>query len=298
MFKEEISLHSLTSNEAVRIGYSDNDIVIVDSIQQFATISEAHVQMTSIAICISGRVHGLMDGIPLELRQNQVAVIPAHKTITDLMVSPDFNIKAMFCSDRLLQGFLRDKMSIWNEVMYIRRIHVINLNDEDFRFYTSFYDMLRLCMEKAEDTPFRTDVIQSLVRCALLGLCGALRQQLSSVTHLPTHVNTGSYHFQRFLDMLHSGEVKYRPVSDYAGKLCISPKYLTVICKQQSGKTAGAWITEMVMNDIVYYLKQTDLTVTQIADRLGFPNASFFCKYVKAHYGMTPVQLREAPAAR
>ena len=34
--QQEITFQSLTTNEDVLIGYSDNDIVVVDSIQQFA----------------------------------------------------------------------------------------------------------------------------------------------------------------------------------------------------------------------------------------------------------------------
>jgi len=293
MQQEEISIKTLTSNEAVNVGYSDDDIVIVNSIQKFALVSAAHVQMSAIAVCTSGRVQGLMNSQPLELRQNQVAVIPANVMISDLMISPDFNIKAMFFTNKILQSFLREKMSLWNKLMYIQRLHVISLTDEDIRFYTCFYDMLSLCFEKAADIPFRSDVIQSLVRSAMLALCGAMKQHLTDATHQALDMKTGSSHFQRFLDLLHSCEVKHRTVESYANELCISSKYLSVICKRQSGKTANEWITEQVMDDIRYYLKQTDLTITQVADRLGFSNPSFFGKYVKEHFGMTPVQLRK-----
>ena len=295
MQQEEISLQTLTTNEGIHVGYSDNDIVIVDSIQQFAIVSEAHVQMSAIAIFTSGRVQGLMNGKAIELRQNQVAVIPANVIITDLMISPDFNMKALFFTNQILQSFLREKMSIWNEVMYIQRLHVINLTGEDLRFYTCFYDMLSLCFEKDADTPFRSDVIQSLVRCAMLGLCGAMKH-LSIPSKRERGISqkgsTSTRHFQRFLDLLHTSEVKHRTVESYASELCISSKYLSFVCKKQSGKTANEWITEQVMEDIRYYVKQTDLTITQVADQLGFPNPSFFGKFTKKHFGMTPVQLR------
>ena len=80
----------------------------------------------------------------------------------------------------------------------------------------------------------------------------------------------------------------------YASELCISPKYLTVVCKRNSGKTANEWITEQVLEDIRYCLKQTDLNIKQICARLGFPNSSFFGKYVKDHFGMTPMQFRNS----
>ncbi len=295
MQQEEISLQSLTTNEAVHVGYSDNDIVIVDSIQQFAMVSEAHVQMSAIAICTSGRVQGQMNGQTIEVRQNQVAVIPANVMITDLMISPDFNIKAMFFTNQILQSFLREKMNIWNEVMYIQRLHVISLKDEEIRFYTCFYDMLSLCMEKGADAPFRSDIIQSLARCAMLGLCGAMKQQLTDKTRvLSSDAKTSSGHFQRFLDLLHASEVKHRPVEWYASELCITPKYLTVVCKSCSGKTANEWIREHVLEDIRYHLKSTDLSIKQISTKLGFPNTSFFGKYVKEHFGMTPFQIRDS----
>ena len=139
--------------------------------------------------------------------------------------------------------------------------------------------------------PFRTDVIQSLLRAAVLGLCGAIKQRILTDVE-PLDAGTANNHFQRFLDLLHSVDVKHRTVEWYATELCITPKYLSSICKKQSGKTANEWITEHVLEDIRYYLKQTDYSIKQICDLLGFPNTSFFGKYVKDHFGMTPMQLR------
>jgi AraC-like DNA-binding protein len=103
---------------------------------------------------------------------------------------------------------------------------------------------------------------------------------------------TSKVHFQHFLDLLHSNNVKRRTVEAYASELCISPKYLTVVCKKNSGKTANEWITEHVLEDIRYYLRQTDLSIKQICDKLAFPNTSFFGKYVKDHFGVTPLEFR------
>ncbi len=293
MQQEEISIQTLTDNEDIQIGYSDNDIVIIDSIQKFAEISAAHVSMNAIAICTQGRVQGTLNGQAMELHKNQVAIIPQNVTITDLMVSPDFDLKAMFITNRILQSFLREKMPIWNDVVYIRRLHIITLEDEDLQFYTNFYEMLSLCFDKHVDHPFRTDVIQSLLRAAILGLCGGLKQRILT-QEAPLDSGPTTNHFQRFLDLLHSVETKHRTVDWYATELCITPKYLSALCKKHSGKTANEWITEHVLEDIRYYLKQTDYSIKQICDITGFPNPSFFGKYVKEHFGMTPMELRNA----
>jgi AraC-like DNA-binding protein len=286
----------LANNEDVQIGYSDNDIVVVDSIQQFTEVNTAHVSMNAIVICTNGKVQAQMSGMQMELHKNQVAIVPQNVTVTDVMVSPDFNLKAMFLTNRILRSFLREKIDIWNDMMYIHRQHIVTMDEDEILFYTHFYDMLTLAIAKGKDNPLHTDVIQSLLRSAILGLCGAMKWVLaqtdSELSTINYQLTTGKNHFQRFLDLLHSSEIKRHTVEAYANELCISPKYLTVVCKKNSGKTANEWVTEHVLEDIRYYLKQTDLSIKQICDRLGFPNPSFFGKYVKDHFGMTPMQLR------
>jgi AraC-like DNA-binding protein len=288
--QEEITFQTLTDNEDIQIGYSDNDIVVVDSIQQFAEVSTALVSMNAVVICTSGKVQGFINGKQIELHQNQVAIIPQNIIVTDVMVSPDFNLKAMFLTNRILQSFLREKMNVWNDMMYVHRHHIVTMDEDEILFYTHFYDMLKLTFNRGKDNPFRTDVIQSLLRSAILGLCGAMKQYFP--VDIEFQGKTSDAYFQHFLDLLHSTEVKHRTVEAYANDLCISAKYLTTICKRHSGKTANEWITEHVMEDIRYYLKQTDFSIKQICDRLGFPNPSFFGKYVKDHFGMTPMEFR------
>lgn len=291
MQREEISLQTLTGNEDIHIGYSDNDIVIVDNIQKFAEISTAHVSMNGIAICLEGKVQGTLNGQAIELHKNQVAILHQNIIVTNLMVSPDFQLKGMFFTNRILQSFLHEKMNVWNDVVYVHRMHVITMEEADLQFYTNFYEMLRLCFDKRINHPFRSDVIQSLLRGGILGLCGAMKQRmLNDGTSIEAH--TSNNHFQRFLDLLHTVDVKHRTVEWYANELCISPKYLSSLCKKHSGRTANEWITEHVLEDIRYYLKQTDYSIKQICDLLGFPNPSFFGKYVKEHFGQTPVYFR------
>ena len=69
--QEEITIQSLANNEDVQIGYSDNDIVVVDSIQQFTEVSTAHVAMNVIVICTNGKVQAQMNGMQMVLHKRQ-----------------------------------------------------------------------------------------------------------------------------------------------------------------------------------------------------------------------------------
>lgn len=292
MRQEEINLQTLTDNEDIRIGYSDNDIVIIDSIQQFAEVTSAHVSMSAIAVCTSGKVQAQMGGKALTLSKNQIAIVPGNFTISDIMVSPDFDLKAMFFTNAILQSFLREKMHVWNELMYVQQLRVLTLADDDVLFFDNFYKLLQMCFNKPANAPYRTDIIQGLLRGGVLGLCAALQATASETASLERPTGSSAAHFQHFLDLLHADGNKHRTVEYYANELCITPKYLSVVCKKHSGKTANEWITEHVLEDIRYYLRQTDLSIKQICARLGFPNTSFFGKYVKEHFGCTPMTFR------
>ena len=76
MHQEEVTLQSLTDNDCIKVSYSDNDIVVVDDVQQFAEFGSAHISLNGIAVCTSGRVTAMMNSNKVELNKNQVAVVP------------------------------------------------------------------------------------------------------------------------------------------------------------------------------------------------------------------------------
>lgn len=288
---EEITKQSLVENEEIRIGYIDDDIVVVDSIQKFAEVNAAHISMNVIMICTNGRIQARINDMEIVLSKNQVAIVPQNILVTDIMISPDFDLKAIFLTNSILQSLLREKMTIWNDMMYVYHQHVITMQDKDLIFYSHFYDMLYIAINRGEGNPFRTEVVQSLFRTAIIGLCGEMSLIMnSSADRIET--NSTNSHFQRFLNAIHNSKVKYRSVYSYASELCISPKHLTSICKKHSGKTASDWIQEQVLEEIRYYLKKTDLSIKEVGLRVGFSNSSFFGKFVKEHLGMTPKEYR------
>ena len=96
-----------------------------------------------------------------------------------------------------------------------------------------------------------------------------------------------------FLDLLKNEPVKKHPVNYYADKLCITPKYLTAVCKRESKKSASEWIGEYILEDVRYYLRNTNKTIKEIITLLNFPTTSAFGTYVRKHLGVSPNQYRK-----
>lgn len=104
---------------------------------------------------------------------------------------------------------------------------------------------------------------------------------------------SGEFLLNKFIDLLETSYPKNREVSYYAEKLHVTPKFLSSICKASCGQTASRLIDKYVLKDIEYLMKQFSKTIKEIANELDFPSISFFGKYVKKHFGMSPRALRE-----
>ena len=76
-----------------------------------------------------------------------------------------------------------------------------------------------------------------------------------------------------------------RSVQQYAGLMHITSKYLGECVKENLGKTPGDLIQEMIFLETKVLLRQTKMTVSQIADQLSFEDQSYFSKFFKTVSG-------------
>lgn len=288
---QELTFVSLSEEQDIQISYYDKDLLLIDNIAKFAEISSARVEMSSVVICLRGKVSAKMGDKELELHSNQVAMIPPNSVVSDIMISPDFEVKALFMTSSIIRRFFEDKISLWNNLMYVSRNHFLSLSEIDMKFYRAFYEMLNICFSQGYEASLRKEVIHSLIRCGLLAICGAMKDKMNSDIKYEESGSSNAL-FQKFIDLITDTPAHKQTVKSMAAELCVSPKYLSFVCKKHSGKSASEWITEQTLENISYDLKHTNTPIKQICDSLGFPNSSFFGRYVKKHFGMTPLQYR------
>lgn len=99
--------------------------------------------------------------------------------------------------------------------------------------------------------------------------------------------------FERFLSLVQEFHTTERGMAFYADKICLTPKYLSKLVKQASGRSAPEWIDAYVILEAKNLLKYSNMTIKEIVYHLHFPNQSVFYKYFKAHTGMTPSEYRK-----
>ena len=100
--------------------------------------------------------------------------------------------------------------------------------------------------------------------------------------------------FSEFIRLVSQYASTQHSLDFYASHLCVTPRYMSTIVSNVSGKTAKYWIDEAIVNAIKVQLRYTDKQVSEIAYDMNFPNPSFFCKYFKRLTGMTPIDDRDS----
>lgn len=102
--------------------------------------------------------------------------------------------------------------------------------------------------------------------------------------------NEKVHEFEQLIDKYF--ETKKMP-SDYAELLHISPNYLNKISKEETGQTAGNLIRKRITIEAKRLLHYTNYSVNEIANTLGFENASYFVTFFKKQTETTPEQFRK-----
>ena len=82
-------------------------------------------------------------------------------------------------------------------------------------------------------------------------------------------------------------------VNFMADQLNISPRYLSDMLKQETGKTAMELIHIHLVTEAKHLLKTADQSVAEIAYALGFENLPYFSRLFKKEVGLSPNQFKK-----
>lgn len=163
----------------------------------------------------------------------------------------------------------------------------IRLNREEKGNLETFF-MLLVHQYWRQEHPSRMELVK-----AALFMCIAEVNMLYSQQVVNIRTTHSEQLADQFFKLLHDYHAYEHKPAFYAGKMCLTVRYLSKVLKQVTGKSLNAWIVEFSIIAAKKYLKSTTLTSNQIAEEMNFPNPSFFAKYFKKYTGMTPIQFRE-----
>lgn len=122
----------------------------------------------------------------------------------------------------------------------------------------------------------------------------ALMTEIDSRCGTAANAADGDEHLcERFVAMIFEASDRRASIGDYAGRLGVSTGRLYRAVRRTTGKTPLRWIDEAVVAEAKALLSHTDLTVGEIAGRVGIMDSSYFSRFFRKQVGMTPMDFRE-----
>ncbi len=217
-------------------------------------------------------------------------IIKINKSEQDENIAFEFIVVAI--SKEYLSSISFDFKKIFDDRLKLLTEPCVELEDRNIAFCSKYLDLIGEILSSA--VPNKRDAVSSLIASLFYVLGGLMEKSAVRAPELPggtvnTRVKLIFEHFMALVTEHHTSE---RNMAFYASHLGLTPKYLSKLIKQVSGRSAPDWIDSFVILEAKNMLKYTDDSIKEIVFKLHFPNPSVFYKFFKAHTGMTPSEYR------
>ena len=117
------------------------------------------------------------------------------------------------------------------------------------------------------------------------------RLQRKEVTQSVPH-DRGEQHLNTFLQLLEQHFREHWAIDTYASRLGVSAPHLNALCRRLCQQSALQIINQRVVLEAKRCLIYTNMTVSQVADTLGFSEPAYFSRFFRRHTGLPPREFR------
>lgn len=248
-------------------------------------------------LCLSGGLNIDLNLTHHELRAGTMMVIHPN-SIVQISDTTDEGIDCI--SVFLSEPFLRDTNIDLNVLQSLRVGHIMGespllpLKPDDLALCRQYLGLLHADMLRNGDPALARSIARNLVAAICYQALQIFIDQRPGRTEGGDNVSRPSNYVYDFMELLHQHHRRERTVSFYASRLFITPKYLSLLVKNATGRSAAEWIDQFVVLEAKNLLRFSGRSVSQIATDLNFPNQSSFGKYFKNLTGLSPTQYQRS----
>ena len=272
-------------------GILGDDLLLLDHMNEVPFPREPRrMNFILMALCTGGQVRYTMDTQEQVVNPGDLLIVGERHVIDNYEASPDLEELCFIVSVKFFHEIIKNVSNVSALFLFARKFPVLHLKDRDQNVFKEYYSMIRSKI-KGEETPFRTDLIRTLMLAMFYDLSNVIYhfQQLTD-----TNKTRADVIFTSFIKLIEDNCRHERRVSWYASQLDITPKYLSECIKRASRRTPNEWIDNYVTMELRVMLKNTTKSIRDIAEEMNFANQSFLGKYFKEHTGMSPSEYRRS----
>ncbi len=273
------------------VNFLNENVAIIDDLQDLPeSYDSVKVNAILILFCQEGKLQLDINANTFVVHKNDLLFCRPNIILNNYMITPDFKGRVLILSEELIQSMMHGSRNNWDMAFYVNKNPVLSISTEEADLMSQYCQMINAKI-KREKKSYHYEVVYALISAVLYEIFAILSNSVTLSND--DMMRQGDILFKKFMDLLPEYVTKDRSVSFYSEKLCVTPKYLSVVCKSLTGKTALGWIHDYTTEVIRYKLKHSSHSIKEISESLNFPNLSFFGKYVRLHLGMSPTDYRK-----
>lgn len=277
--------------------YISDDFIVLDNLRHIPYIKDETVKLDCLLVffCIEGYIQIIFGGETKLLNAGEAIICPPNTTMSHAMASMTYKLKIIGFSIHILQQLFRIEQNAWEMMTNLHNGVILCYGKESSYPLVSYIETIDTRIKSP--AYYQQDLVMYHLFSALLyEIMSEVNRlfALSKTKYSDCEMRRGDFLFKDFLIKLDEDMGRNRSVSYYANALFITPKHLSKIVKQATGKPALELINERAIEHIKKELKYSDKAVKEIAQDFNFTNVSFFGKFVKMHLGKSPLQFRNS----
>ncbi len=226
-----------------------------------------------------------------------VSIFPGNIIKPAVEPPADIDAYALFFDLKFLQNVNINMSAIAIPSMMQRPRPVIDLDHDESDMLVRYFEMLHLNALDTTSPQITKNIGTSILAALFYQLVLFHHKRISGYLDTDTAGKTiGRRHdyVREFVKLVHIHHVHERSVSFYADKLFISAKYLTLLVKEATGRSAAKWIDDFVIMEAKNMLRFSGKNIQQVAYALNFSTQSSFGKYFKHLTGMSPTEYQRS----
>lgn len=272
-----------------KIDFIGNDFAIFDDIKDLPILPyPTRLNAACLAVCNQGRCKMHINLREYEMKEGMLCIILPEQIVQQGERSDDFSGSFIAVSRDFMDVVIPTMQQLFPMFFMIKERPCVCITPEELQSFREYHSFL-WSKAKVKDNPYRKEITQGLLMALFYEIYHIYQGHVTK-ERLPKSRKEDL--FERFIRYVSESYKEERGVSYYAGKMFLTPKHLSTVVKEVSGKTAGEWIDSLVVLEAKALLKSSEMSIQEIADELNFANQSFFGKYFKNHTGMSPKEYR------
>ena len=264
-------------------------IAMFNSFKEFGLENYVKVQAAVLLLVKHGSVDVELDLKTYRLEAGSLFIVFPDQVLKAKKASADFDPICIACSKNMIEELIIRFDDNTRLILKSRENPLHKLEKLEFERLNTRFEFLKKKFETTVTNSCRLQVLKNHLIALLYECIGAINEPISP----DVSKTRGQVLFSQFIDLVVEKHREQHSVKYYADELGITPKYLSAVAEEQTGKNAKRWIDEHIALDAKVLLRSSSRDIQKVSKILNFPDVSFFGKFFKRLVGVSPKAYRK-----